>query len=100
MQPRQTQMLRELIDEKLKLQEAKRLKVEVKDQDIVDQLNQIAQQNNTTVDGIKKELEGPGRIDLYPDRPDKGRDLVERLRSGPLRLGDQARSGRGPASHE
>jgi len=45
-----TQVLRELIDEKLKLQ----------DQDILDQLNYIASRNNTTSDEIKKQLAKQG----------------------------------------
>ncbi|MFZ1989168.1 MAG: peptidylprolyl isomerase [Alphaproteobacteria bacterium] len=50
------QVLRELIDEKLKLQEVKRLKVDIKDQEILDQLNYIASRNNTTAEDIKKQL--------------------------------------------
>src|SRR5262249_28554593 len=54
------QVLRELIDEKLKLQETKRLKVDVKDQEILDQLNYIASRNNSTADDIKKQLAKQG----------------------------------------
>jgi peptidyl-prolyl cis-trans isomerase SurA len=54
------QVLRSLIDEKLKNQEAKRLKVEVKDQEVVDQLNYIASRNNMTIDAIKKQLKDQG----------------------------------------
>jgi peptidyl-prolyl cis-trans isomerase SurA len=54
------QVLRNLIDEKLKLQEAKRLKVDVKDQDVVDQLKSIAEHNGMTVADIRKQLKGEG----------------------------------------
>ena len=60
MKPNQGAGVAQLIDEKLKYQEAKRLKVEVKDKEIVDQLNYIAQRNGTTVDGIKSELKKEG----------------------------------------
>jgi peptidyl-prolyl cis-trans isomerase SurA len=55
-----TQVLRELIDERLKLQETKRLKIEVKETEIADQLNYIAGRNNTTADEIKKQLKQQG----------------------------------------
>jgi len=54
------QVLRQLIDEKLKMQETKRLKVEVKDSEVEDQLNYIASRNNTTVDEVKKQLAKQG----------------------------------------
>ena len=54
------QVLRELIDERLKLQETKRMKVEVKEQEIADQLSYIASRNNTTPDEIKKQLKQQG----------------------------------------
>ena len=60
MQRIRAQILRSLIDEKLKYQEAKRLKVEVKDKEIVDQLTYVAQRNNMTVDDVKKELRQQG----------------------------------------
>ncbi|HXZ68388.1 MAG TPA: SurA N-terminal domain-containing protein, partial [Alphaproteobacteria bacterium] len=60
MQRIRAQVLRELIDEKLKMQEVKRLKVDIKDQEVQDQLNYIASRNNTTPDEIKKQLAKQG----------------------------------------
>lgn len=50
------QVLRQLVDEKLKFQETKRLEVEVDASEVDDQLNYIAARNNTTIDDIKKQL--------------------------------------------
>lgn len=54
------QVLRSLIDEKLKLQETKRLEVGFDNQEIVEQLQHIAQRSGTTVPDIQADLERRG----------------------------------------
>jgi peptidyl-prolyl cis-trans isomerase SurA len=58
------QVLRSLVDEKLKWQEAKRLEVKVDNKEIVEQLQYIAQRSNGTVDDFQKDLEKRG-ISVY-----------------------------------
>lgn len=50
------QVLRTLIDEKLEMQEAKRLNIKVSDAEIADALERIAKQNNIPKDGLDKFL--------------------------------------------
>jgi peptidyl-prolyl cis-trans isomerase SurA len=58
------QVLRSLIDEKLKMQETTRLEVEVEPQEIVEQLQDIAQRSNMTVPDIQADLQKRG-ISIY-----------------------------------
>jgi peptidyl-prolyl cis-trans isomerase SurA len=58
------QVLRSLIDEKLKLQETVRLEVEVESQEIVEHLQEIAQRSNITVPDIQSDLQKRG-ISIY-----------------------------------
>ena len=55
------QVLRGLIDERLEMQEAKRLKVTVSDADIEEALGRIAKQNNLTADQLTEYL---GRVGI------------------------------------
>jgi peptidyl-prolyl cis-trans isomerase SurA len=52
--------LRALVDEHLQLQEAKRLKIKVSDDDVKDTLNDFAQGRRKTMDGVKRELMSMG----------------------------------------
>ncbi len=55
-----SQVLRGLIDDRLKLQEATRLGVKVNDKEIADAIGDLAQQNNMTVDQLKDALRSGG----------------------------------------
>lgn len=52
--------LRALVDEHLQLQEAKRLKIKVSDDDVKDALGDFAQGRRKTVDGVRRELASIG----------------------------------------
>lgn len=54
------QVLRNLVDEKLKMQEAERLKVEIEQQEIVNHLRSIAEGNGVTVEEIQRQLRDGG----------------------------------------
>jgi len=71
----ETQVLRNLIDEKLKLQETKRVEVGFENQEIVEQLQQIAQRSGTTVPEIQADLERRG-ISIYTLTDQIKADLV------------------------
>ena len=60
----ETQVVRNLIDEKLKAQEIKRLEVTVDNKEIVEQLEAIAQRSNSTVPELRADLERRG-ISVY-----------------------------------
>jgi len=60
----QEQALRQLIDEKLQLQEARRWEVEVEDDQVNGALARLARQNNVTVDDIVEDLASAG---IYAD---------------------------------
>ena len=55
-----TQVLRTLVDEKLQMQEAKRLDVTVSEGDVANALNRIAADNNTTADDLLRGLRAAG----------------------------------------
>ena len=51
------QVLRSLVDEKLQLQEATRVEIEIEDAEIEERMELLAKQDNRTLDGIKEFLE-------------------------------------------
>ena len=51
------QVLRSLVDEKLQLQEATRVEIEIEEAEIEERMELLAKQDNRTLDGIKEFLE-------------------------------------------
>jgi peptidyl-prolyl cis-trans isomerase SurA len=77
-----SQALRDLVDERLQLQEAKNFKVEIKPEEVDQRLADIARQNNTTSDGFVASLRASG-VDISTLRAQIQAEMAwNRLMSG------------------
>ena len=76
----QSQLLQRLILERLQLQEAKRLNIEVTDQVLKTALEGIAQRNNMSVAQLRSQIEGAGVVWAEYNAMIRREVLVDRLR--------------------
>ena len=65
-----TQIANQLVDERLRLQEAQRRKVVVPDKQIAAAIHDIEQRNNMPEGAMRPRLAGTGRQRAHADRPD------------------------------
>ena len=71
------QVTRQLIDERLRLQEMQRRKIVVSDKDIAKAIGEVEARNNMPAGTLRKRADGRRRRDAHADRPDPRADRLE-----------------------